>query len=289
MKKDSRDPGAYVLKVREDTQRYTHDLLADNEKLRILIASLEAEKSAYAEKARMAEEVLEANEILRAVAASLGSEKLRFQEQIVKLRGQLAHHQEEQSRLQERLASIEDESRQFSLRYAEVEQENSNLANLYVASYRLHETVERREVLSVLQEIVANLIGSEEMAIFEMNPEGSALSLVGSFGIDPGRLRTVLVGSGVIGRAVLAGETYVSEGGPAQGGLPQEAELTACIPLKLDGRVTGAIALFRLLPQKAGFVAVDRELFDLLATHAATALYCSGLHARLLAGTAVSA
>ena len=288
MKKAGGDHGAYVRKVREDTQRYTHDLLAENDKLRALIASLEAEKSALADKARMAKEVLEENEVLRAVAASRENEKLRLQEQIVKLRGELASHQQEQARLQERLANIEDESRQFSARYAEVEQENSNLANLYVASYRLHETVERREVLAILQEIVANLVGSEEMAIFETNPEGSALSLVGSFGIDPGRHRTVLVGSGIIGRAIQSGETYVSDGGPAQGGLPQEAELTACIPLKLDGRVTGAIALFRLLPQKAGFVAVDRELFDLLATHAATALYCSGLHARLLAGTAAS-
>ena len=46
-------------------------------------------------------------------------------------------------------------------------------------------------------------------------------------------------------------------------------------------RVTGAIAIFRLLPQKTGFEEVDRELFELLATHAATALYCTALHARL--------
>jgi hypothetical protein len=289
MKKDGNQHGAYVRRVREDTQRYAQDLLADNEKLRVLIASLEGEKSALSGQARMAEDVLEENEALRAVAASLEHEKLRLQEQNLRLRGELARHREEQAGLQERLANIEDESRQFSARYAEVEQENSNLANLYVASYRLHGTVERRQALAVIQEIVANLIGSEELAVFEMNPEGSALSLVGSFGIEPERHRTVRVGSGVIGRAVLSGETYVSNGGRAQAGLPQEADLTACIPLKLDDRVTGAIALFRLLPQKAGFEAVDRELFDLLATHAATALYCSGLHARLLAGTAAPA
>jgi hypothetical protein len=47
--------------------------------------------------------------------------------------------------------------------------------------------------------------------------------------------------------------------------------------------VTGAIAIYRLLPQKSGFEEVDRELFELLATHAATALYCTSLHARLQA------
>jgi len=37
----------------------------------------------------------------------------------------------------------------------------------------------------------------------------------------------------------------------------------------------------RLLPQRSGFEAVENELFDLLATHAATALCRGGLHARL--------
>jgi cytochrome c-type biogenesis protein CcmH len=36
-------------------------------------------------------------------------------------------------------------------------------------------------------------------------------------------------------------------------------------------------------PPKSGFEEVDRELFELLATHAATALYCTSLHARLRA------
>jgi hypothetical protein len=285
MKTNDGDHGAYVRKVREETQRYAQDLLADNEKLRVLIATLEREKAALAEKARVAKDVMEENEIVRAVAASLESEKLRLQEQLLRLWAELARHQEEEAGLQERLARIEDESRRFSARYAEVEVENSNLANLYVASYRLHGTVKRAEVLTVIQEIVANLIGSEEMAVYELNPEESALSLVGSFGIDPEPHQTVRLGSGLIGRAVLGGDTYVLQGDRLEGGLPQEANLSACIPLKLDGRVTGAIALFRLLPQKPAFEAVDRELFDLLATHAATALYCSSLPTPLPVGS----
>ena len=258
MRKANGDHGAYVRKVREDTQRYAHDLLADNETLRALVASLE-------------------------------SEKLRLQDQVLRAQQDLARYQREQDRLREELRQIEDESRRFSARYAEVEQENSNLANLYVASYRLHGTVERQEVLGVIQEIVANLIGSEEVAVYELNAEAAALSLVGSFGIEPERHRTVPTGAGLIGGTVLSGETYVAAGDRPPDGLPQETDLTACIPLKLDGRVTGAIALFRLLPQKAGFQAVDRELFELLATHAATALYCSGLHARLTVGAGVPA
>jgi GAF domain-containing protein len=250
MKKDGCDHGRYVRKVREDTQRYAQDLLSENERL-------------------------------RAANASLESEKRRLQELVLRVQEDLAHQMREQARLRGALRQIEGESQAFSARYAEVETENSNLANLYVASYRLHGTVDRQEVIDTIQEIVANLIGSEETAIFELKPDGSALSLVASFGIDVDRYRTVPVGSGAIGRAVLTGETYVADECSGEGFEPQDGEATACIPLKLDGRVTGAIALFRLLPQKAGFAVIDRELFDLLATHAATALYCSGLHARL--------
>ena len=45
--------------------------------------------------------------------------------------------------LKDRLTAIEEESRDFSARYVEVEQQNTNLANLYVASYQLHGTLDR--------------------------------------------------------------------------------------------------------------------------------------------------
>jgi hypothetical protein len=100
---------------------------------------------------------------------------------------------------------------------------------------------------------------------------------VASYGIDPAGHAAVAVGAGRIGRAAQAGGPDV--GRPSE--TPErsaEGDLTACIPLKLDGQVVGALAVFRLLPQKAGFEAIDHELFDLLATHAALALYCTGVH-----------
>ena len=54
-----------------------------------------------------------------------------------------------------------------------------------------------------------------------------------------------------------------------------EAGLTASVPLVLESRVTGAITVFNLLGQKPGLEPVDLQLFDLLASHAATALHCT--------------
>ena len=125
---------------------------------------------------------------------------------------------------------------------------------------------------------MANLIGSEELAIFEREPGSAELSLVASFGVDEAPLRHIAVGRGLIGRAAATGEVYVHGEGDAGVAVPAEAQVTACIPLSLDGQVTAVIAIFRLLSHKPALAAADRELFDLLASQAAVALYCTRLH-----------
>jgi nitrate/nitrite-specific signal transduction histidine kinase len=234
-------PAAYVLRVTHDTQRYAEELLGENQKLRAEIGALQ-------------EQLLE--------AASL-----------------LDRRRELQAQLESNLERARSEGERFAEQYRELESQNANLANLYVASYRLHGTLERSEVLSTIQEIVTNLVGCEEIAVFEADANGAALQLVASTGIDPAVYREVRVGSGLIGRCAQTGETFVASDREPAARSEEEALLTACVPLRLNDRVSGAIALFRLLPQKTGIEPLDRELFDLLATHAATALHCATLHA----------
>lgn len=278
--KDSRnDHGAYVRKVQEGTQSFTQDLLSEIERLHALVASLQVEKQSLDERTREIQQALSANEALRALAASLEAEMNRLHEQVVTLRAANERYESEQARLSAQLERTREESQGYSSRYAEIETQNSNLANLYVASYRLHGTLDRKEVIDTLQEIIANLIGSEEAGLYDLNAAKQSLELVASFGLAPDAHRSVPLASGRLGQAARSGEIFVAEPGSGE----VEGGLTACIPLKLDGKVTGAIAIYRLLPQKSGFEEVDRELFELLATHAATALYCTSLHARLQA------
>jgi hypothetical protein len=169
-----------------------------------------------------------------------------------RLRAELEHHQR-----------CED-------RFLEIEAQNSSLAALYAASYQLHATVRRAEVLLAIQEIVINLVGSEELAVLDV----ADLAPLASVGVDPARLAGLSRYGGLLGRALDTRAPAIAEGAL------DEAGLTAAIPLVIDDRVIGAIAIFRLLPQKPGIEAFDRELFDLIATHAATALYCAELHER---------
>lgn len=254
MSQDTGGRPSYVDRVRQDTLQYSRDLLAENERVLGLLVKVEKE-----------------NNVLR--------------DRLARAEQELAGRDELETRLKEQLSAVEAESRKFSERFATVEQENSNLANLYVASYRLHSTVDRAEVLDVLVEIVTYLIGSEEMAILEVDAGRKVLELVSSSGIDASAFRQVPLGQGLIGRAALSSDPWVAADDAAAERRPEEANVTACIPLSLNGAVTAVIAIFQLLPQKTnGIEAMDRELFSLLATHAAVALYCSSLHAKVTAG-----
>ncbi len=243
-------PGSYVEKVRDDTRKYVQGLLEENGKLRVLTASLESD-----------------NKFLN--------------DQVASLQKEVQTHWLEKERLQKSLAAVEEENRKYSEQYVGVEQQNTDLASLYVASYRLHGTLDRGETLSIVQDIICNLIGSEEIAIFEADEEGTALSLVASLGIDDAPFHRVPMGRGLIGRCAQSRAIFLAGRDETAGMRPEEESLSACVPLSVDDRLIGAVAIFRLLPQKTGLVALDRELFDLLGTHAARALYCTGLQARV--------
>jgi phage-related minor tail protein len=266
---------AYVLKVGEDNRRYAQDLLSENERLRFLVASLDSERLSLVEKVADVDRLLQERDTLGAVVASLRQDQQRLEAELLRVCDERSRHERDRDELRDQLADIERQNRRFSEEYVEVEKRNNNLMSLYVASYRLHGTVNRKEVLDTIQEIVANLVGCEEQAVFEV--EGGTLRLIASVGIDPEAYGELVLGEGAIGRAALEGTIYVP--GPGKGRGVDEG-LTACIPLKLEGEVTGAIALFGLLPQKPALEDVDHELFELLATHAATALYCTQLHQR---------
>ena len=277
--KRGRDQADYVQKVRGDSQRLTQSLLNENERLRARLAGLETENAALAERSRSIDWLVAANETLRAGEATLRAEKLRFEEGVVQLREELTAAGRRYAALEQRLKEAEEESHRFSQDYIHVEQQNQNLANLYVASYRLNGTVDRGELMLALQEIVANLVGSEEMGVFELSENGKTLSLAGSLGLDPERYREIPADRGLIGQALRSGQTYVSGLEPGEGRVEGEENLTACIPLIVEERPLGVIAIFRLLSHKPQIEEIDRELFELLAAQASVALYCTRLHA----------
>lgn len=195
----------------------------------------------------------------------------------------------ENERLRARLAELEGEVEQlqqqnkdFSSRYIEVEEQNNSLANLYVATYQLHSTLDFREVIEIVKEIIINLIGAESFAILMLDEKTTELRAVASEGREevPGiESISVQLGDGVLGTVAQSGQPYFVmddlHGGPVSKDRP-----IAAVPLKIKDHVIGLIAIYKLLQQKESFTAVDYELFALLAAHAATAIFSSKLYSQ---------
>lgn len=243
--------GNYVQKIREDTTRAMSEVKGQNERLRVMVAALESDRS------------------------RLQIEKIRLQEQLMNVREDLAQRIDEHTTLVRRLSEVQRENESVAGRFVEIETQNTNLANLYVAGYQLHGSLDRAQVLGAIKEIVINLIGSEDFAIFEREGE-DRLRMIDWFEDPPTSFMEVSFGDGIIGQVASTGEMFVANGDQGR-----TLGMAACVPLQVDGRVTGAIAIFRLLPQKHdGLEALDEELLSLLASQAGIALYCTALHAQ---------
>ena len=231
---------------------FTRELLEENQRLRTRLANVEDKQETAAK-------------------SPVEWEKLR-QELLARI-----HTLEEQvTSYQEQLGAVEEENSHFAQRYVEIEEENNNLANLYVASYQLHSTLDLDEVVKIIMEIVINLVGAEVFAVYLIDEESQELRPVAAEGQDLADFPVAAVGSGPLGTAVESPDATTWDTQRSQ----DLTQPIVCVPLTVQGRPIGAIAVFGLLQQKEGFSPLDHELFNMLGGHAATALFASRLYSQ---------
>jgi nitrate/nitrite-specific signal transduction histidine kinase len=224
---------------------FTEELMCENERLRYRVVQLEAENMSPPE--------MHVKELERLrIENSQMSQRLDF--------------------LNGKFQQVEAENKDFAQRYVEVEEQNESLANLYVASHRLHSTLDSSEVVECIKEILLNMIGSEDFGLFVVDDESVELLRSGYEGetaSDPSKERIPL-GEGPEGFVALAGHPVFGEEvgeGPC-----------ACVPLMIKERIVGVIAIYTLLSHKSGLSLLDHKLLELLAGHAASALISSKLY-----------
>lgn len=161
-------------------------------------------------------------------------------------------------------------ARQLSLR-EQLERHHFLLERLHATSTRLIQAVEQGQVFEAIGEIIGNLIGSEEVAIFLYCATHQTFSRVWSTGVGEELLRQFALGVGLVGRAAHEGASQFRHRRPLAPLLPCEENLTACVPLKLDREVIGVIVVLGLLPPKSGLEWADFELLKFLETYGAVA------------------
>jgi GAF domain-containing protein len=175
--------------------------------------------------------------------------------------------------LQARLDSMLSENRRLSEEHVTTEERLSALATRFAAVASLHEALDESGVILSIQEVVANLVGSEQIVLLDVDTDAGRLRPVASSGVDAAPYAGLEIGRGPIGGAG-AGRLYIAPSDAS----PDSTGLTAAIPLTLGDEVIGVLAIFLLLPQRAALDAGDRELLELLGTHAARALLFSRLY-----------
>lgn len=185
------------------------------------------------------------------------------------LEEQLLARETERCQLRREVAVLEGARAHLTKELAEARRRGADLANLYVATDRLHSTLQRDEVILALEEVVASLVGCEELVVFERPETSEVLLPVFVRGVE--RPSQVGMGEGVIGSAAAHARPWIA--GPEVPQAPGEPQ--ACIPLKVDGAVTGVLVLYRMLAHKGRLQDSDHEMLDLLSVHAGTALLAS--------------
>jgi transcriptional regulator with GAF, ATPase, and Fis domain len=238
------------LQIFKKGEEFTKDLIKENERLRFKVAQLE-----------------------EAIEKSGNEERVRLYEERIKIL------EEELNSFLEKYRKVEEENKDFASKYVEVETENNNLANLYVASYQLHSTLDFNEVLRIVLEIIINLIGAEKFTIFLIDDKTNELIPAASEGLSVNDMPKVKMGEGIIGTVAKEGESYFSEN-IAYSSTVDTLSPIVCIPLKIKEHVIGVISIYSLFVQKTGFSNMDYELFNLLAGHAATAIFSSKLYSQ---------
>src|SRR5256714_720142 len=148
------------------------------------------------------EELLKENERLRFKIARLetagGGTVVGSEDRLRDLQTRIRELEERLAEMEARYKKVEEENKEFADRYIEIEEQNNNLANLYVASYQLHSTLDYKEVIRIVQEIVINLIGAEAFHLFMVSEKTGQLDLETSEG-QQSPVTTVALGEGRIG------------------------------------------------------------------------------------------
>jgi GTP-sensing pleiotropic transcriptional regulator CodY len=143
---------------------------------------------------------------------------------------------------------------------------------VYVASTRLQQSADQAEALEAVLDITANLLGSEELALYKVDATRQSLWLYWSFGIDPNRYSVLDVAEHPKLAEVLAGNIILRHAKSEETLLSENDSVSGIVPIVVNGAAVGALIIFRMLPHKGKFDAADREICKVLSNCAGRAI-----------------
>ena len=162
-------------------------------------------------------------------------------------------------------------TQQLSLR-EQLERNHFLLERLYAASAGIIHALGDGDVHAAIGEVLGNLIGSEEVAIFHYDKVHRRYVHAWSVGVSKELLARCSNGTSMMQRTVSEGLTQFRDRQTESQLQPWEQNLTASVVLKSSREVVGVLLIFGLLPQKSGLEWVDYQLVKFLETYGAVAI-----------------
>lgn len=194
--------------------------------------------------------------------------------------------------LERRLEAAETDRRELTSRLVEAERRAERLMTLYVATYHLHAALDPPGVESAIAEIAVDLLGARRFVLLLEEPEGDCRVAMdrtagrregGEAAAEGGLFAGGRYGGGepMIDATLADGVLRIAptEPGAAGAGAGGRRGPVAAVPLNLGGHTAGVLVLLELFEHKRGLTTEDRDLLDLLAAHAASALTAAQLFA----------
>ena len=182
----------------------------------------------------------------------------------------------DKTKLLSRYEEAEKASSRWVDQFTEVESELANFANLYVASVQLHASLSFRHTVRQLKELLEQLMGASAFAVYLTTSDGRRLAPIASQGVAKPVSVPINPSDGGIGEVFSTGIERIERGEVVHGSIDDPIAL---VPMKLEDKVIGVLAVYATLEQKTRFMPVDFELFKLLSAHGAAALVCARLYA----------
>lgn len=177
--------------------------------------------------------------------------------------------------LEQNLGDSQSEERALAERLAAAEERAARVTSLYVATYQLHASLDPADVRATIGEIAINLLGAERFALLLRATGSGPCEVALEHGAADGQ-HELFAGGRYVGRDAMIDATLTD--GVLRIAESPKAPVLAVVPLVVQDTIVGALVILTLLRHRGSLAAHDRDLLDLLAAHAASALFIAQVH-----------
>lgn len=202
-----------------------------------------------------------ARELMRSLERDLGPAK--------------AAGQDRMGELERELVAADRDREDLTSRLVEAENQLSRLMGLYVATFQLHATLDPSEVQATIAEIAVDLLGAERFILLLRDKESGDCEVALARGLEDEPSGLYADGRYTGGDPLV---DAALEDGVLRMGPEKLSNVIAAVPLRVQDAIVGALVITKLFDHKAILRAEDRDLLDLLAAHAASALFAARVY-----------